>query len=667
MKRIVLFVLMLVSVAAISQPANYLNIRSRYNLIAVKTDSGFHVPGYSTIPNYRGGVWSGAGNIGVDTVNHKFYFYSGGAWRLAGSTNYADSLRRVGLNVQMRKNGSWTTQYTDSVGVGTDTTSLSNRINQKWDINGNTGLTKNNFIGHTDSVPLIMNTNGHRMFFISDTWDTTWSSGRGSMQDILIGSNAGGLQTDTIRGLVAIGDSSLSSFNTHEKWAWEGNVAIGHKAMQYTTTGYGTTSLGWQALRFNTVGFRNNGLGQSAGRNNISGSYNLYVGTFAGEWATSKSGQTIIGVNTGRAGGGENDLFIGFLAGYLSGGSIIGAAITNPGSGYTYANITFSAASPNGRVQPHGYNLSVTATGTAIIDGGQITGITMTEIGRCYSAAETYTVTITGDGTGATAIPIIDFSGYNTYSGTFSGYLNNIGKWNVGVGQQSAYYGNRDTGTTYLGALSYRLPTLTGVLKNATAIGYNSRTSQSNTVILGDTSVKTKVGVGTTQPTAMIDIRTTSDDAIRLDMPSKGAGKVLTSDASGGASWQYDTCTLATFSAGAGLSTDTAAFQTTTIYGSFYNDGNDTLVITKQMAVLQGSSPSITPTVYWNDSLNVTAGAVKLINSPSALTNTATGTAVTSFDNYKIPPGVWVWVATPTVGTKPTYFSLSLIGYKKRI
>lgn len=128
---------------------------------------------------------------------------------------------------------------------------------------------------------------------------------------------------------------------------------------------------------------------------------------------------------------------------------------------------------------------------------------------------------------------------------------------------------------------------------------------------------------------------------------------------------KQDTITLATFTAGAGLSADTAIFQTSTIYGSFYNDGSDTLVITKQIAILQGSSPSITPTLYWNDSLNVTAGAVKLINSPSALTNTSTGTSVTSFDNYKIPPGVWVWVSTQTVGTKPTYFSLSLIGYKK--
>ena len=116
MKKILSILLLFISVAAISQPSNYLNIRSRYNLIAIKSDSGFHVPGYSTIPHIRGGTWAGSGNVGVDTVNNKFYFYSGGAWREAGSTNYADSLRRTGLAVQMRKNGNWTTQYIDSVG-----------------------------------------------------------------------------------------------------------------------------------------------------------------------------------------------------------------------------------------------------------------------------------------------------------------------------------------------------------------------------------------------------------------------------------------------------------------------------------------------------------------------------------------------------------------------
>ena len=128
-----------------------------------------------------------------------------------------------------------------------------------------------------------------------------------------------------------------------------------------------------------------------------------------------------------------------------------------------------------------------------------------------------------------------------------------------------------------------------------------------------------------------------------------------------------DTVTLASFGAGGAQAGDTTAFSTSTIYGSFYNDGTDTLVITSMRGVLQGTSPSVTYDVYFNDSLNVTAGASKLVTAGTALTNTATGAAVTSFDNTKIPPGVWVWVKTTTVTTKPTYFSLSLIGYKSRI
>lgn len=127
-----------------------------------------------------------------------------------------------------------------------------------------------------------------------------------------------------------------------------------------------------------------------------------------------------------------------------------------------------------------------------------------------------------------------------------------------------------------------------------------------------------------------------------------------------------DTVTLASFGGGGAQAGDTTAFSTSTIYGSFYNDGTDTLVITSMRGILQGTSPSVTYDVYYNDSLNVTAGASKLVTAGTALTNTATGAAVTSFDNTKIPPGVWVWVKTTTVTTKPTYFSLSLVGYKSR-
>jgi len=127
---------------------------------------------------------------------------------------------------------------------------------------------------------------------------------------------------------------------------------------------------------------------------------------------------------------------------------------------------------------------------------------------------------------------------------------------------------------------------------------------------------------------------------------------------------QLITQVMPLFGAGSGADADTTAFTTSALYGSFYNDA-DTIVVTSMRGVLQGTSPSVTYQVWYNDSLNVEAGGTKLVTAGNALTNTTTGTNVTSFDVTKIPPGNWVWVKTGTVATKPKYFSLTLNGYRK--
>lgn len=126
-----------------------------------------------------------------------------------------------------------------------------------------------------------------------------------------------------------------------------------------------------------------------------------------------------------------------------------------------------------------------------------------------------------------------------------------------------------------------------------------------------------------------------------------------------------DTTTVAAFNLGARNILDTAYMTDSTLM-AYFHDGSDTLRITKLRIGLQGTSPNVTVTVYWNDSLNVTAGATKLINAGTAATNIYEGTTVTSFDNLDIPPGVWIWVKLTTVTTRPTFFSANLIGYKKR-
>jgi len=130
---------------------------------------------------------------------------------------------------------------------------------------------------------------------------------------------------------------------------------------------------------------------------------------------------------------------------------------------------------------------------------------------------------------------------------------------------------------------------------------------------------------------------------------------------------EFDTVPLAVFGAGSGAAGDTLAFSTSAVYGSFYNAGNDTLIITQMRAGVLGTSPSITTEVYWNDSLNITAGATILVSGGTSVTGTIGATNVTSFTNNKIPPNVWVFVRTSAVATKPTYFTLTLLGYKKRI
>jgi hypothetical protein len=125
-----------------------------------------------------------------------------------------------------------------------------------------------------------------------------------------------------------------------------------------------------------------------------------------------------------------------------------------------------------------------------------------------------------------------------------------------------------------------------------------------------------------------------------------------------------DTIPLLSFGYGSGLAADTIAASTSAIYGSMYNSGTDTLNITKMKIGLQGTSPSVTVTIYFNDSLGVTAGATKLVNAGSAATDIYTGTTVTSFDNAKIPPGNWVWCQLTSITTKPTYLSVTLIGTK---
>lgn len=129
-----------------------------------------------------------------------------------------------------------------------------------------------------------------------------------------------------------------------------------------------------------------------------------------------------------------------------------------------------------------------------------------------------------------------------------------------------------------------------------------------------------------------------------------------------------DTIPLFVFGGGGGNILDTATFNTTTVYGSFYNDSRDTLVVTalRGIIALGAGSSTIGVQVSWHSTFK-SGSATNLNSSAFTVNSTTTGSVDTSFANDKIPPNVWVWCTTPTVAyaTKPSYLSVTLIGYKK--
>jgi len=185
--------------------------------------------------------------------------------------------------------------------------------------------------------------------------------------------------------------------------------------------------------------------------------------------------------------------------------------------------------------------------------------------------------------------------------------------------------------------------------------------------------------------------------ASNYDLTSGLALKVNVADSTGGsghyASWDdmtdglalkanltaarllVDTVPFFVFGGGGGNAGDTTLFTTSTIYGSFYNKGSDTLKVTEFRVIMAHGLglDTLDVQIWWNDSLNVeTAGAVKLNTAALPIGRpygTTTGTTDTSFANDKIPPGVWVWCKTPYVPAaslkrKPVYMNAQISGYR---
>jgi len=131
-------------------------------------------------------------------------------------------------------------------------------------------------------------------------------------------------------------------------------------------------------------------------------------------------------------------------------------------------------------------------------------------------------------GIGTQAAVTLTTGNDNAALGSGAMFSTTTGSTNTAVGNASLSNNITGSGNT---ALGYNAEVATGALTNATAIGANASVTTSNTIQLGDVNVTTvNVGTGTTAKLVAGQLQITGG--------TLGAGRVLTSDALGNATWQ---------------------------------------------------------------------------------------------------------------------------------
>lgn len=124
------------------------------------------------------------------------------------------------------------------------------------------------------------------------------------------------------------------------------------------------------------------------------------------------------------------------------------------------------------------------------------------------------------------------------------------------------------------------------------------------------------------------------------------------------------TVPLITFTAGAGFAADTAMVTDSSLFGSLFT-GQYEYTIKEIRAVIKGNSgDSIVMKLVYNDTFNV--DGTKINGAGFSLNNRFLGNTVTVSTNRTTATNTWLWLKPEAViaGKKPKYISVTLLGYK---
>jgi hypothetical protein len=205
-------------------------------------------------------------------------------------------------------------------------------LNNVWKTTGNSGTNPaTNFIGTTDTIPLIIKCNGN----LAGKIDFNFLKAN-TFFGYNVGRNCTG-NSNTAIGYSTLANNTTGSGNTvlgnntlNNNTIGSGNIAIGNATMSNSIDGYNNIVLGNLAQNSNQNGDDNIVFGREALYSNISGNSNISIGNVSGYSLTTGSNNIFIGNNTDPniSNTGSFQLNIGNWI-YGNNG-LIGIGLTNP-------------------------------------------------------------------------------------------------------------------------------------------------------------------------------------------------------------------------------------------------------------------------------------------------------------------------------------------------
>ena len=421
-----------------------------------------------------------------------------------------------------------------------------------WALLGNAGTSAaSDFIGTTDNVALNFRVFNQKSGTIDHVLFNT-SLGYQSLNSVSTGTGNTALGYRSLNSLTTsqrntgIGANALGSVTTGNQ-----NTALGALALQNVTTGGNNIAIGYSALRLNnsinnvaigslalelnTTGNSNVAIGLSAMGTNAAGNYNTAIGHSAGS-QNNGAQNVFLGYSSGAQSSGTGNVFLGYQSGFFETGSnklYIANSTTSVSpllyGDFTSGHLAIGTTTANGELQ---FNNTINGRKIVLWEGGnndhQVYGIgTNVNVLRYQVDAS-----------------VADHVFYSGINSTSSKELMRItGTGSVGIGTSSPatnLHVNSTSNSTQV-RLTHTATATFGLVLGTTnlssgLLNYDNTplffgTNGANRMVISNTGA---VGIGTISPAATLHVNGT----MRLVEGNQAAGKVLTSDASGNATWQ---------------------------------------------------------------------------------------------------------------------------------